>query len=72
MHLEFYLGCHTARIREARRLTLDHHLYVETVAKRFRVTKTSVIPTEAGVKLLFQEDGPSQNCEDKEKVHKIL
>ena len=57
---EFYLGCHIPRNREARTLTFDQHIYVETVAKRFNVTKTSMIPMATGVKPLSKEDGPKK------------
>ena len=55
---EFYLRCHITRNRGARRLTFDQHIYTETVAKRFNVTKTSMIPMATGVKPLSKEDGP--------------
>ena len=37
--------------------TFDQHSYAETVAKLLNVTKTSMIPTVTGVKLLSKEDG---------------
>ena len=55
---EFYLGCYITRNREAKALTFDRHIYAETVAKRFNVTKTSMIPTATGMKPLFKEEGP--------------
>ena len=53
---EFYLECHITRNREARTLTLDQHIYTETVAKKFNVTETSMIPMATEVKTLFKED----------------
>ena len=54
---KFYLGYHITRNREDRTLTFDQHIYAETVAKRFHVTKTSTIPTATGVKPLSKKDG---------------
>lgn len=49
---EFYLGYQIKRNREAKTLTLDQHICAETMAKRFNVTKTIVIPTVQGAKPL--------------------
>ena len=57
LEAEFYLGCQITRNREARPLTFDQQIYAETVAKRFNVTKTSMIPIATGVKSLSKEDG---------------
>ena len=67
---EFYLGCHITRNREATTLTFDQHIYAETVAKRFNVTKTSMIPMATGVKPLSKEDGP-KNPPKKEEMRRI-
>ena len=66
---EFYLECHITRNREARTLTFDQHLYAETVANRFYVTKTSMIPMAAGVKPLSKGDGPKTAKEKEEMRH---
>ena len=44
------------RNREARTFTVGQHICTETVAKRFNVTKTSMIPMATGVKPLSKED----------------
>ena len=67
---EFYLGCHITRNREARTLTFDQHIYAETVAKGFNVTKTSMIPMATGVKPLSKEDGP-KNPKEREEMRRI-
>ena len=64
---EFYLGCHITRDREARALTFDQHIYVESVAKRLNDTKTSMIPKATGVKPLSTEDGP-RNPKEREQM----
>ena len=66
---EFYLGCHITRNREASRLTFDPHIYAENVAKRFNVTKTSMILMVTGVKPLSKEDGPKSPKEREEMRH---
>ena len=53
---EFNLGCHITRKR--RKLTFDQYIYAKTVAERFDVTKTSMIPMAIGMKPLSKEDGP--------------
>ena len=68
--VEFYLGCHITRNREARTLTFDQNIYAETVAKRFNVTKTSMIPIATGVKPLPKEDGP-KNPKGRGKMRRI-
>ena len=67
---EFYLGCHITRNREAMTLTFDQHIYAVTVAKRFNVTKTSMIPMATGVKPLPNEDGP-KNLKEREEMRRI-
>ena len=67
---EFYLGCHITRDRKERTLTFDQHIYAETVAKRFNVSKTSMIPTATGVKALSKEDGP-KNSEEREEMSRV-
>ena len=67
---EFYLGCHITRDRKERTLTFDQHIYAETVAKRFNVSKTSMIPTATGVKALSKEDGP-KNSEERGKMSRV-
>ena len=56
---ELYLGCHITRFREARTLTFDQHIYADTVAKRFNVTNTSMIPAVTGMEPLYKENGPN-------------
>ena len=68
--VEFYLGCHITRNREARTLTFDQYIYAETVAKRFNVTKTSMIPIATGVKPISKEDGP-KNPKGREEMRRI-
>ncbi|CAM9520770.1 unnamed protein product, partial [Ascophyllum nodosum] len=67
---EFYLGCHITRNREARTLTFDQHIYAETVAKRFNVTKISMIRMATGVKPLSKEEGP-KNPKEREEMRRI-
>ena len=64
---EFYLGCHITRNREERTLTFDQHIYAETVAKQFNVTKTSMTPMAIGVRPLSKENGPRNPKEREEK-----
>ena len=45
----YYMGCHITRNRKARELKFDQHLYVESMVKRFDVTKTTKIPAASGV-----------------------
>ncbi|CAN0158280.1 unnamed protein product, partial [Ascophyllum nodosum] len=44
----FYLGCHITRDRDAGTLTSDQHHYVQTMASKFSVEKTSTTPAAAG------------------------
>ena len=67
---ESYLGSHITRNREARTLTLDQHIYAEIVAKRFYVTKTSMIPMATGGNPLSKEDGP-KNPKEREEMRRI-
>ena len=50
----YYLGCHITRNRRARELKLDQHLYVESMAKRFDVTKAAKIPAASGVPICLR------------------
>lgn len=66
---EIYLGFHITRKREARTLTFDQqHVYIETVVRRFNVTKTSMILVATGVKPLSKENGPNIPKERKKWV----
>jgi len=63
---EFYMGCHISRNRQAKTLSLDQHVYVQTVADRFQVTKTSSTPAATGIKPLSKEDGAKTPAEREE------
>ena len=67
---EVYLECPITRNREARALTFDQHISAETVAKRFNVTKTSMIPMATRVESLSKEDGP-KTPKEREEVRRI-
>ncbi|CAN0414415.1 unnamed protein product, partial [Ascophyllum nodosum] len=67
---KFYLGYHITRNREARTLAFDQRIYAVTVAKRFNVTKTRMIPTATGMKPLSKEDGP-KTSKEREEVCRI-
>ena len=67
---KFYLECHITRNGEARTLTFDQHVYAETVAKRFNVTKISMIPMATGVDPLSKEDSP-KNPKEREEMRRI-
>ena len=56
--------------REARASIFNQHIYAETVAKRFNVTKTSMISITTAVKPLSKEDGP-RNPKEKEEMRRI-
>ena len=66
----YYLECHISRDRDAETLKLDQHQYVQALAERFEITKTSAIPSAAGGKPLSQADGPQTHA-DVEKVRRI-
>ena len=68
---KFYLGYHITRNMEARTLSFDQHIYVKTVATRFNVTKTRMIPTATGMKPISKEDGP-KTSKEREEVYRIL
>ena len=54
----------------SKNITFDQHIYAETVAKRFNVTNTSMIPMATGVKPLSKEDGP-KNPKRREEMRRI-
>ena len=62
----YYLGCHITRDRDAGTLKFDQHRYVQAVAERFGITKTSAIPSAAGEKALSKEDSPQTDAEAEE------
>ena len=65
-----YMRCHITRDRVKNELKFDQHLYARTIAKRFGIDKTAMVPATAGVKLLLKEHGP-KTPEDKEEITKI-
>jgi hypothetical protein len=66
----YYMGCHIARNRKVYELKLDQDLYVESMVKRFDMTKATKIPVASGVSTLSKADGP-WNQEGKEEMIKF-
>ena len=58
-----YLGYSITRDRDAGTLKVDQRQYVQEIAERFGITKTSAIPTAAGRKALSKADGPQTDAE---------
>lgn len=67
----FYMGCHISRDRSGRKLRLGQDLYVQLIADRFEVTKTSMIPAAAGVMPLSRKGG-LKTPEEEVKMRGIL
>ena len=65
-----YMGCHITRNRKARELKFDQHLYIESMAKRFDVKKSTKIPAASGVPTLAKANEP-RNPEEKEEMRKL-
>ena len=65
----YYLGCHITRDRQAGTLKLDQHRYIQTVARRFDIKKTSVIPSAPGTKPLSKSNAPETEAEVEEMRH---
>ena len=65
-----YLGCHITRDRQAGTLKLDQHRYIQTVARRFDIKRTSVIPAATGTKPLSKSEAPQKEAEV-EEIHHI-
>ena len=61
--ISYYLGCHVTRDRKARTVLLDQQRYAQTVAERFKIRKTSVIPVSTGKAPLSNADGPQNDAE---------
>ena len=61
--ISYYLGCHITRDRKARTVRFDQQRYAQTVAERFEVWKTSVIPISTGKAPLSKADGPQNDAE---------
>ena len=61
--VSYYLGCHITRDRKARTVRFDQQRYAQTVAERFEVWKTSVIPISTGKAPLSKADGPQNDAE---------
>ena len=61
--VSYYLGCHITRDRKARTVRFDQQRYTQTVAERFEIWKTSVIPTSTGKAPLSKADGPQNDAE---------
>ena len=61
--VSYYLGCHITRDRKARTVRFDQQRYAQTVAERFEIWKTSVIPVSTGKAPLSKADGPQNDAE---------
>ncbi|CAN0472465.1 unnamed protein product [Ascophyllum nodosum] len=64
--VSYYLGYHITRDRKARTVRFDQQRYAQTVAERFEVWKTSVIPISTGKAPLSKADGPQNDAEIEE------
>ena len=58
-----YLGYNITRDRGTGTLKIDQLQYVQGIAKRFGITKTSAIPSAAGGNALPKVDGPQTDAE---------
>lgn len=65
-----YIGCPISRDRSERKVRLDQHIYVQTIADRFEVTKISMIPAAAGMVPLSKKDGP-QSPKEENKIWRV-
>ena len=61
--ISYYLVCHITRDRKARTGMFDQQRYAQTVAERFKIRKTSVIPVSTGKVPLSKADGPQNDAE---------
>ena len=61
--VSYYLGCYITRDRKARTARFDQQRYAQTVAERFEIWKTSVIPVSTGKAPLLKADGPQNDAE---------
>ena len=61
--ISYYLGCHITRDRKARTVMFDQQRYVQAVAERFEIWKTSVIPVSTGKTPLSKANGPQNDAE---------
>ena len=61
--ISYYLGCHITRDRKARTVMYDQQCFAETVAERFEIRKTSLIPVSTGKASLPKADGPHNDAE---------
>ena len=59
----YYLGCLITRDRKARTVMFDQQRYAQTVAERFEIRKTSVIPVSTGKAPVSKTDGPQNDAE---------
>ena len=66
----YYMGCHITRNRKVRELKLDHHLYVESMVKRFNVKKATKIRAASGGPTLSKADEP-RNPEKREEIREF-
>ena len=60
--VSYYLGCYITRDRKARTVRFDQQRYAQTVAERFEIWKTSVIPVSTGKAPLLKADGPHNDA----------
>ena len=60
--ISYYPGCHITRDRKARTVMFDQQRYAQTVAERFEIRKTSVIPVSTGNAPLSKADGPQNDA----------
>ena len=60
--ISYYPGCHITRDRKARTVMFDQQRYAQTIAERFGIWKTSVIPVSTGKAPLSKADGPQNDA----------
>lgn len=65
------MDCLTMRNREVRGLKIGQHFYVQKIAERFRIVKTSMIPMKAEAKPLLKENGTKSLEEEEEEEKKM-
>ena len=63
---KYDMGYHITRVRKARELKLDQHLYVKSKVEKFGIKKASRILASSGVSFISKADEP-QTPEKKEK-----
>ena len=61
--ISYYLGCHITRDHKAGTVMFDQQRYAQTVAERFEIRKTSVIPVCTGKAPLSKADGPQNDTD---------